>query len=112
NDGVTIAKEIGDRWNEAVWLSNLGNACASIGDIRKAIEYYEQALAISREIGDRRGEGIVLWNMSLALDHLGERAQAIKCARSALKIIEPIGGPQAENVRRKLQEWVGQQETQ
>ena len=30
---------------------------AALGEARRAIEYYEQALAIRREIGDRRGEG-------------------------------------------------------
>ena len=28
-----------------------------MGDARRAIGYYEQALVIAREIGDRRGEG-------------------------------------------------------
>ena len=35
----------------------LGLAYAALGDVRRAIENYEQALVISREIGDRRGEG-------------------------------------------------------
>ena len=38
-------------------LGNLGIAYADLGEARRAIEYYEQALAIAREIGDRRGEG-------------------------------------------------------
>ena len=36
-------------------LGNLG--IASLGQVEKAIDYYQQALAISQEIGDRRGEG-------------------------------------------------------
>jgi hypothetical protein len=28
-----------------------------MGEGRRAIEYYEQALAVAREIGDRRAEG-------------------------------------------------------
>ena len=39
------------------WLGNLGNAYADLGQVEKAIEYYQQALAISQETGDRRGEG-------------------------------------------------------
>ena len=35
----------------------MGLAYADLGEVRKAIEYYNQALAIIREIGDRRGEG-------------------------------------------------------
>ena len=33
------------------------HAYADLGETRKAIEFYEQALIINREIGDRRGEG-------------------------------------------------------
>lgn len=36
----------------AVWLSNLGNTNAALGETRKAIEYYERSLAVARKIGD------------------------------------------------------------
>ena len=32
-------------------------AYADLGELRRAIEFYEQGLVIEREIGDRRGEG-------------------------------------------------------
>ena len=37
-------------------LGNLGNCYADLGETRRAIELYEQALAIAREIGDRAAE--------------------------------------------------------
>ena len=42
---------------ECAHLNSLGIAYADLGEVRKAIEYYDHALAISREIGDRRSEG-------------------------------------------------------
>ena len=48
---------------EGAWLGNLGNAYAALGDVHKAIEFYEQALVIAREIGDRQGEGADLGNL-------------------------------------------------
>jgi tetratricopeptide (TPR) repeat protein len=57
-------------------LGNLGNAYAALGDARKAIEFYEQALAIAREIGDRRNEGAWLGNLGLAYFHPGRRPQS------------------------------------
>ena len=102
---LKISKEIGDRRGEGGLLGNLGLAYSDLGETRKAIEFYEQSLAISREIGYRRSEGNALWNMSLALNELGDRAKAIECARAALKIYEEIEAPNAERVRRKLQEW-------
>ena len=59
-------------------LGNLGNAYAGLGETRKAIEYYDQALAISREIGDRRGEGADLGNLGNAYAGLGETRKAIE----------------------------------
>ncbi len=49
-----IAKEIGDRRSEGIWLGNLGNTYRNLGQVKKAIEYYEQALAIGKDIKDPR----------------------------------------------------------
>jgi tetratricopeptide (TPR) repeat protein len=76
-----------------------------MGEMRCAIEYYEQHLTIARETSDRRGQGNALWNMSLALDKLGERGQAIARAKAALKIREQSEDPRAEKVRKQLKEW-------
>jgi len=46
------------RRGEGADLGNLGAAYADLGEPRRAIEYYEAALAIARAIGDRRGEGL------------------------------------------------------
>ena len=43
-----------DKGNHGKILGNLGVAYSDLGEPRKAIEYYEQALVIAREIGDRR----------------------------------------------------------
>jgi tetratricopeptide (TPR) repeat protein len=109
---LVIAREIGDRRSEGNALGNLGLAYAALGDAKKAIGYHEQSLAIAREIGDRRGEATTLWNMSLSLDQLGNKAQAIECARAALKIQADIEDPNAEKVKRKLQEWDSQSQIQ
>ena len=86
-------------------LGNLGLAYADLGETRRAIEFYEQALQIAREIGDRRGAGSALWNMALALGQLEDRAQAIVRAEAALAIYEQIESPHAEMMRNRLAEW-------
>jgi tetratricopeptide (TPR) repeat protein len=88
-------------------LGNLGNAYSDLGDPRKAIDFYEQALEISREIGDRQGEGRHLFNKSLSLHALGQNEKAVSHARSALAIFEEIESPTAETVRKTLAEWSG-----
>ena len=64
-------------------------------------------MAIAREIGDREGEGNALWNTSQALDKLGDRKKAIEHGRDALQIYEQIESPEAERVRKQLQQWQG-----
>jgi hypothetical protein len=56
-----IAREVGGRRSESNSLGNLGNAYAALSEMRKAIEFHQQALLIAHEIGDRRGEGISLY---------------------------------------------------
>jgi tetratricopeptide (TPR) repeat protein len=102
---LRISREIGDRWGEGRELGNLGYAYAELGRDHFAIQYYKQALAIAREIGDRRSEGNTLGNMSLTLDKLGDRKKAIEHAEASLKIREQIEDPNAEKVRKQLEEW-------
>ena len=58
-------------------LGNLGIAYADVGEVRRAIDLYEQRLVIARELGDRRGEGTVLGNLGIAYKNLGEVRRAI-----------------------------------
>ncbi len=81
-----------------------------MGDLRKALDNYEQRLAIAREISDLRGEAMAMWNMALVFDQLGQRATAIVSADAALTIREQIGDPNAAAVRKKLAEWRGDEE--
>ena len=41
-------------------LVSLGNAYLALGESRRAIEFYEQALTIYGEIGDQHGESATL----------------------------------------------------
>ncbi len=102
---LKIAGEIGDCRGESAALNNLGLAYAALGETCRAFEYCERALAIDREIGDRCGEGRCLWGMAWALERLGRTDEAIADAEAALAIYEAIEDPNAEMVRRVLQEW-------
>ncbi len=55
---LEVARQFGDRQGEAISLSNLGCAYASLGEYRSAIDFYEQALKIDQASGDRYGEAI------------------------------------------------------
>ena len=71
---LAIARDIGDRQGEGIYLGNLGNVFADLGDEGQAIEYYQQALTIARETEDRRSECIHLGNLGLYLSVPGRRS--------------------------------------
>ncbi len=77
-------------------LGTVGLAHANLGQIEKAIGYYEQSLAIAREIGDRRVEGNSLGQLGLAYADLGQVVQAIDHYEQQLVIVREIGDPRGE----------------
>jgi len=96
-DALKAARKLKNRSAEGVHLGNLGNAHAALGNAKKAIEYYEQALAISREmIGDRRNEGAWLGNLGNAYADLGDAKKAIEYYEQALAIFREIGDRRGE----------------
>jgi len=72
-------------------LGNLGIAYRNLGQVEKAIEYHESALAISRGIEDRRGEEANLGGLGNAYSVLGQVEKAIKYYEDALVILKGIG---------------------
>ena len=84
------------RHNHGAILGNLGNTYSALGQVERAIEYYEQALAISQEIGDRCNEGTWLGNLGNAYYVLGQVERAIKYYEQALTISQEIDDRRGE----------------
>ncbi len=77
-------------------LQDLGGVHYHLGEVRQAIEHYEQALEIAREIGDRRSEGIALGSLGNAYAALGESRRAIELYEQSLAIYCEIGDRRSE----------------
>ena len=92
----TACRRTGDRRGEGAALGNLGLAYADLGEVHKAIEYSQQALAIAQEIGDRLGEGNHLGNLGIAYRSLGEVHKAIEYYQQSLIIHREIGDQRGE----------------
>jgi tetratricopeptide (TPR) repeat protein len=88
---VVASQQLGQRRDEGACLGSLGNAYSNLGEVQRAIEFYEQALSIAREIGDRHNEGASLGNLGLAYSNLGQVEQAIEYYQQALSIAQDIG---------------------
>ena len=57
------AREIGNKDEERVSLSNLGLAYHHLSDFKKAIEFYQLALKIAKDTGNKDGEGTIYNNL-------------------------------------------------
>ncbi len=77
-------------------VGNLGTAYREMGQVRKAIHCYEDALSIAREREDQNGEAAWLGGIGNCYYALGETARAIEFYEQALAIYREIGFRQGE----------------
>ena len=89
------ARRLGDRRGEGNHLGNLGTAYRALGEVGRAIEQYEGALAIAREIGDRRNEGNWCWNLGLLCEE-SDPGRAAELMQVRVDYEREIGHPDAE----------------
>jgi tetratricopeptide (TPR) repeat protein len=95
---VGAARRLNRKEQEGNSLGNLGLAYINLGEIRKAIQYYDQRIKLAHEIGDRQGEGIALGNLGLAYANLGETRKAIQYYDQYLEIAHEIGDRRGEGI--------------
>ena len=97
-------REVGDRAGEAATLNNIGLVYDALGERRRALETYEQALPIRREVGDRAGESVTLYNMAMVQQAEGNHAEAGRLLEQVVAIDEAIEHPDLESDRAALLE--------
>jgi tetratricopeptide (TPR) repeat protein len=88
---LAIVRQLGGpagRWNEAAFLSNLGNCYSTLGDIHRAIELYERAVPIHQQVGIRFNEATTLACLGFAQTRIGDLNRAIDFHERALAIAE------------------------
>jgi DNA-binding response OmpR family regulator/tetratricopeptide (TPR) repeat protein len=88
---LAAAQNLDDRNGEARILTRLGIAYGGVGEIQRAITYYQQALGIARTIGDRYCEGVALNSLGISHLVLGKTSRAIVYYQQALGIARTIG---------------------
>ncbi len=98
-DRDTEKTRVVDKILQARHLGNLGSAYRVLGEVQRAIEYFEQALTIARKTGYRRGEGTTLEDLGNVYRELGDVQRAIECYEQALAIAREIGHRRGEGAR-------------
>jgi tetratricopeptide (TPR) repeat protein len=88
---LIIARELGERRNEGIYLGNVGHCHFSLGDCRQAIDMNTQALTIARDIGDRYGEANALSYLGRAWLASGDARRAVTVLEQAVNIANTTG---------------------
>jgi tetratricopeptide (TPR) repeat protein len=81
---------------EGIRLGNMGLACCESGQIEKAIDYFEQAMAVAYQTNDHEVAGNTLGNLGNAYQALGNVEKAVEYHKKALVIFRKIGDRQGE----------------
>ncbi len=95
---LAAARRLHHREGEGAMLCNLGTAYAIVGEIRRAIQSFEQALLIHRELGARTSEGTTVGNLGTAYGALGETRRAIQFHEQYLAIAQEMGDRRGEGI--------------
>src|SRR5262249_59244918 len=96
-EGAAINHDIERPEYEAADLGGLGLAYAGLEDHRRAIHFYEQALAVYRVTPDARwGEGIYLSNLGESWRAIGDAPRAITLHEEAWGINREMGDRRSE----------------
>ena len=93
---INIAKEMGDKENEAYVNNILGTLSYDLGNYDKAKEYLEKALAIRIQIGDKKGEASSYGNLGTVFQSLGQYDKAKEYLEKALAIRIQIDDKEGE----------------
>jgi tetratricopeptide (TPR) repeat protein len=93
---LLIAREVGNRRDEAAALTNLGSTYALFGDMQSVIGYFEQALEIAGEIGNRGGVAAVLGNLGNVYLYKKDALRAVSYYEQSLAIKREIGDRHGE----------------
>lgn len=88
---LAIQREIGDRYGEAVSLSNLCASDLPRGRLKEAVACYAETLPRLREVKAAALLGAALTSSGRALDVLGEPETALRRYEEALALVRSVG---------------------
>ena len=80
-----LADRIGDRWNGAIALNNIGDLALQSGDWERVVDFCGRSSVLRRELGDEWGTALALCNVALAELRLGRTSSAAKNVRLAIE---------------------------
>ena len=86
-----LLEKIRDKEEKAKILSELGVIFYHLGELEKALEYYEKALKLHEELGSKEGMAADYGNMGIVYWVKGELEKALEYYEKALELDEELG---------------------
>ena len=80
-----LSDRIGDPWNGAVALNNMGSLALDSGEWERAVDLCGRSAALRRDLGDDWGTAVALSNVAFAEARLGRIPAAAATLRNALE---------------------------
>jgi tetratricopeptide (TPR) repeat protein len=80
-------------------LASLANAYRGLGQLKRSIDLYEQALVIVQKLDDPKEEALYLGDLGNAYRYLGQYEKAARFYKYALEISRETGDRRGENIQ-------------
>ena len=90
-EALRFREAVGNRRQLAGTLGNLACVYHDLGQLRRAVDVYDRALAIMRETGSRPGESYCLLNLGIAAAAMGRHREAVDRLTAALDLHREAG---------------------
>lgn len=91
-EAIDIAREAGLQNQESLGLNSMAAAYASIGQYRKALTFYDDALSLAQLDSDEYIEQMILRNKAMSLKNLGEVEQSLAIYERSLDYLTRTKG--------------------
>jgi predicted ATPase/transcriptional regulator with XRE-family HTH domain len=89
-EGLSIAREIGDKERAGFALLDLGNAARDLGKTERVISDFSEALSLFQELGDTRGASISYYQLATSFMQMRELVQARSFWEQGLELSRKI----------------------
>ena len=91
--GYETARKTGDKFGQAILLTNLGFNAKEKGEYQEALEYYTRSIALKEALGNQRSIAYTLNDMGETYFLLGKHDLAIRYSLKALRMLDEKYSP-------------------
>ena len=90
-EGLTIARQLGDQRETALALNNLGILAGMRGDYAEEKRLFQESLSLYRALGDQRHAAVVLNNLACVERLVGAYGESRRLSEDSLTICRAVG---------------------